>query len=127
MNKYFTPKECIWHVFSCDLFKETKPVSKKHIEFVSSDGKKFIAKAAFIYGRSHLKDLGSDFEKFISEKQFKLTKDDSGNWSIEHCVEAKNITNINNEPLLKPRSVVTGMSFSIGKTGKCNLLITLAD
>ena len=106
---------------------ESKPISKKHIEFVSSDGKKFIAKAAFIYGRSHLKDLGPDFERFISEKQFKLTKDESGNWSIEHCDEAKNITNINNEPLLKPRSLVTGMSFSIGKTGKCGMTITLID
>ena len=77
------------------------------------------------FGRALLKRWGDDYEKFMSPEQFHLSRDSSGQWSIEHCAQAKNATNVDGTPLTAAVAVRDGMTVTLGKTGKCPIKLTL--
>lgn len=104
---------------------DSQKVPKKKLALKSESGKIFNVKAPFVYGISHFREFGSDFQKFFSEKQFILTLDDSGNWLISHHPDAINQTNLNNSILTKESALINGMKISLGKTGKCILVVEL--
>jgi serine/threonine protein kinase len=80
-----------------------------------------------ILGRAHFKGWGSEFERFVSNEQFRLYRDGSGNWMIEHCAGAVNVTNVDGSVLAAPVPVRSGMSVSVGRTGKCPFVMNLID
>ena len=44
---------------------------------------------------------------------------------IEHCASATNATNANGDPVTGPVAVQSGMTITLGKTGKCPITLNL--
>jgi hypothetical protein len=97
------------------------PISGSAVELCGPGGSTLKASIPTKFGRNHLKRWGEDFEKFMSPEQFHLFRDTSGNWMVEHCAYAKNMTNADGNPLSGPIPVRDGMVLSLGKTGKCEI------
>lgn len=97
----------------------------KGVELVGPGGQKLKANIATKFGRSVLRGWGADYEKFMSADQFHLFKDPSGCWMIEHCATATNATNVNGSVLSTPVPVQSGMTITLGKTGKCPITLNL--
>lgn len=95
------------------------------IELAGPTGQKIKANIATVFGRNTFKSWGEDYQKFMSPEQFRLYKDASGHWLLEHCAEAKNATNANGAPLAGPTPVKAGMTISLGKTGKCPVTVNI--
>jgi len=89
-------------------------------------GQKLRANIVTKFGRNIFKAWGPDYEKFISPEQFHLFKDASGKWMIEHCSTAVNATNANGNPITTPIPVQSGMTITLGKSGKCHITLNLA-
>lgn len=96
------------------------------IELVGPSGQKLKANIATKFGRTLLKAFGADYEKFLSPEQFHLFKDSGGRWMIEHCATATNVTNVNGTAITTPIPVQSGMTITLGKTGKCPIIVNLA-
>ena len=101
------------------------PKAIQRIELTGPKGEKIVAALDTTYGRGLLKSWGGDYEMFFSPEQFRLFKDPAGRWMIEHSSAAKNSTNLNGAPLSGPAVVQSGMTVSLGKTGKCPIKLNL--
>lgn len=101
------------------------PAAAVSVELAGPSGKKIKANIPTRFGRTVLKEWGGDYEKFMSSEQFNLFKDASGRWMIEHCAAAKNATNANGSPIITPIPVQSGMTVTLGKTGKCPITLKL--
>lgn len=78
------------------------------------------------FGRAVFKSWGADYEMFMSSEQFRLFKDGAGLWLVAHCPGAKNSTNVDGVPISTPVPLRTGMTVTLGKTGKCPVTLNLA-
>lgn len=99
--------------------------ASKGVELAGPGGQRVKANIATKFGRSVFRAWGADYEKFMSPEQFHLFKDPSGCWMIEHCATATNATNVNGSVLSAPVPVQSGMTVTLGKTGKCPITLTL--
>lgn len=95
------------------------------VELVGPAGQKLKANISTKFGRGSFRAWGADYQQFISPEQFRLYKDASGHWLLEHCPEAKNITNANGNPVTAPVAVESGMIITLGKTGKCPITLNM--
>lgn len=77
------------------------------------------------FGRANFRSWGPDFDRFMSSEQFRLFKDASGQWMIEHCPSATNATTVNGVALSSAIPVVPGAVVALGRTGKCPLTLNL--
>jgi hypothetical protein len=100
-------------------------VDSRGVELVGPSGQKLRANIPTRFGRDAFKAWGEDYQKFVSPEQFRLSKDGSGQWLLEHCREAKNATNANGNPVTGPIPVQSGMTITLGKTGKCPITLNL--
>ena len=104
---------------------EVKKILGTSVELQGPSGAVVSAGIATKFGRNHFKAWGVDYEKFMSPEQFHVFRDSSGNWMIEHCSYAKNVTNADGNPISSPALVRDGMLLSLGKTGKCPITLKL--
>ncbi|MEI7728110.1 MAG: protein kinase [Verrucomicrobiota bacterium] len=103
----------------------SSPAASAGVELIGPAGQKLKANIPTKFGRDAFKAWGEDYQKFISPEQFRLYKDASGQWLLEHCTEAKNATNANGCLVAAPVSVQPGMIITLGKTGKCPITLNL--
>lgn len=106
---------------------DSRRLVRKILTLKCDSGKIFPVKAPFVYGRSHFKEFGPDFDKFFSEKQVVFELDKSGDWLISHHPEAINQTKLNSSALVNPMTLVDGMKISLGETERCRLIVVLND
>jgi hypothetical protein len=99
--------------------------TSRGVELVGPGDLKLRANIPTKFGRDAFKAWGEDYQRFVSPKQFRLYKDGSGQWLLEHCLEAKNATNANGNPVTGPTPVQSGMTITLGKTGKCPITLNL--
>ncbi|MEI6297194.1 MAG: protein kinase [bacterium] len=97
------------------------------VELIGPSGQKLRANIATTFGRDVLKGWGGDYQQFLSPQQFHLSKDASGRWMIEHCTAAANSTNANGNPITTPIPVQSGMTITLGKSGKCPITLILPN
>jgi serine/threonine protein kinase len=97
------------------------------VELIGPTEQKVRANIPTKFGRDVLKGWGEDYQKFLSPEQFYLFKDASGRWMIEHCAPAANPTNANGNPITTPIPVQSGMTITLGKTGKCPITLNLPN
>jgi serine/threonine protein kinase len=90
-------------------------------------GEPITAAVAQIFGRAHFKRWGEEFERFMSNEQFRVFRDASGNWMIEHCMGAVNATNVDGTALSSSVGLRSGMTISLGRTGKCPITVNVSD
>ena len=102
------------------------PTAAVGIELVGPSGQRLKANIATKFGRTVLKAFGADYEKFLSPEQFHLFKDSSGRWMIEHCATATNVTNVNGTPITASIPVQSGITITLGKTGKCPITVNIS-
>ena len=94
------------------------------VHLTAENGKTVKIQTSFFVGKDHFSYI-PDFNRFFSDKQFNLTKDPSGSWTIQHNPSATNQTYLNGMPLSQPQKLSSGMKVTIGKSGKCPLTIEI--
>jgi hypothetical protein len=94
------------------------------VYLTAQNGKTVKISTTFFVGKNHFSDL-PDFNRFYSDKQFNLKKDNDGSWTIQQNPSATNQTYLNDMPLNQPQKLTTGMKVTIGKSGKCPLSIQI--
>jgi serine/threonine protein kinase len=80
-----------------------------------------------VLGQLQFRTWGEDFQKFMSPEQFRVLKDTGGNWQIEHSPSAKNMTNFNGSPISGQVAIGSGGEVTLGKSGKCRIVISKAS
>ena len=99
--------------------------AKARVELVGAGDQKLTATIATRFGLPHFKNWGGDYGVYFGQEQFRLFKDGSGQWMVEHCcVQTNNPTFSDGKPLTSPACVRTGMKITIGKT-RCPITINL--
>jgi serine/threonine protein kinase len=105
----------------------SSPAATVGVELIGPTGQKLRANIPTKFGRDVFKGWGEDYQKFLSPEQFYLFKDASGRWMVEHCAAAPNATNANGNPITTPIPVQSGMTITLGKTGKCPITLILLN
>lgn len=105
----------------------SSPAASVGVELIGPAGQKLKANISTKFGRDAFKTWGEDYQKFFSPEQFRLYRNASGQWLLEHCSEAKNTTNANGYPVTAPVAVQSGMTITLGKTGKCPITLVLLN
>jgi serine/threonine protein kinase len=105
----------------------SSPTATVGVELIGPTGQKLRANIPTKFGRDVLKDWGEDYKIFLSPEQFYLFKDASGRWMIEHCATAANATNANGNPITTSIPLQSGMTITLGKTGKCPITLILPN
>lgn len=101
------------------------PATRAGVALVGPGGQRSVANIETTFGRAELKSWGADYEMFMSPEQFRLFKDAAGQWLIAHCPTAKNATNVDGAPLSVSVPLRSGMTVTLGKTGKCPVTLSL--
>jgi len=100
-------------------------ITSDRIFIIGPAGQRLTVSLAAKFGKVHFKTWHPDFEKYMAEEQFRLFKNTTGTWMIEHCAGAKNATVGNAKAITTSTVVTSGMVVALGKTGKCPLTMTL--
>ena len=64
-----------------------------------------------------LSDLGND-SRFYSDPQFRLNRDASGGWHVEHIASAKNATTLNGNACTESTALTDGDVLAVGNPEK---------
>jgi hypothetical protein len=88
-------------------------------------GKSIVANIGAVFGKATFSAWGPEYEKFFSTEQFRLFKDGTGFWMIEHCIPATNITNVNGVKVTSPTVLESGAVVTVGVSQKCPITLTL--
>ena len=92
---------------------------------IASDAHLMVISLGAVFGRDQFKSWGNDFSRFMSSEQFRLFRNESGIWMIEHCKAAVNATKVDGNPLTMSIAVQSGMRLSLGNSDKCPVILTL--
>lgn len=93
------------------------------LEVRGPGGKSVSFRIGAILGQGSFRDWGEDFLRYMAASQFRISKNGSGQWMVEHIPKALNFTCVNGERLVAPVAVQSGMKITVGQSQRC--LVTL--
>jgi hypothetical protein len=94
--------------------------AKGELELSSPDGAhRLPVRLPAVFGKPQFESWGPEYGRFLSVRQFKLSKGSDGAWTLEHHPEGTNSTNAAGAPVTGAIPVTDGMVITLGKTGKC--------
>ena len=97
------------------------------LEVHGPTGQTLVFKVTSTIGRGNFSAWGPDYAKFMSTEQFRVFRNESKQWMIDHCVSASNATSANGTKITAAIPITDGMVIALGQTGKCPLKLMIKN
>ena len=105
----------------------TPAVVLPSLEVHGPTGQTLVLKVTSTIGRGNFSAWGPDYAKFMSTEQFRVFRNESKQWMIDHCASASNATSANGTKITAAIPVTDGMVIALGQTGKCPLKLMIKN